>query len=124
MSAEPIQPLSDLVPAPRPCPGLHRTAAALLLLGAILCLAAMFSEAHRIRLGHAYLWAFAFVWAVALGGLFFVGLQHLVRAVWSVVVRRVAEMLASSIWLVALLFLPVLVYCFSRGELLSIPGSM
>jgi hypothetical protein len=75
----------------------------------------MFSEAHRVRLAYAYLWAFAFVWTVALGALFFVGLQHLVRAVWSVVVRRVAEMLAASIWLVALLFVPVLIYCLSQG---------
>ncbi len=115
MSAESAQPLSDLVPAPKPCPGLHKAAVALLLLGAALCSAAMFSEAHRVRLGYAYLWAFAFVWTVALGALFFVGLQHLVRAVWSVVVRRVAEMFASSIWLVALLFIPVLVYCLSQG---------
>jgi hypothetical protein len=34
--------------------------------------------------------------------------------VWSVVVRRVAEMFASSIWLVALLFVPVLAYCLSQ----------
>ena len=102
MSADSAQPVAaDLVPAPRPCPGLRTAAIALLLLGAVLCLAAVFTEAHRVRLGYAYLWAFAFVWTVALGALFFVGLQHLVRAVWSVVVRRVAEMFASSIWLVA-----------------------
>jgi hypothetical protein len=65
-------------------------------------------------LGFAYLWAFSFVWAVALGALFFVGLQHLVSAVWSVAVRRVAEMFAASIWLVALLFVPVLLYCISH----------
>ena len=42
MSAESVQPLNDLVPAPRPCPGLPKAAVALLLLGAVLCLAAMF----------------------------------------------------------------------------------
>jgi len=115
VSAESAQPLSDLVPAPKPCLGLRNAAVALLVVGFALSLAAVFTEAHRVRLGFAYLWAFAFVWAVALGALFFVGLQHLVRAVWSVVVRRVAEMFAASILLVAVLFIPILIYCLSQG---------
>ena len=115
MSAESAQSLSDLVPAPKPCLGLRNAAVALLIVGIALSLAAVFSEAHRIRLGFAYLWAFTFVWAVALGALFFVGLQHLVRAAWSVVVRRVAEMFAASILLVAILFVPILIYCLSQG---------
>ena len=114
MNPEQIPGLSELVPAPRPCPALRNAALALLALGALLSVLALVSEVHRVRLGFAYLWAFAFVWAVALGALFFVGLQHLVSAVWSIVVRRVAEMFAASIWLVALLFVPVLLYCLSR----------
>ena len=39
---------------------------------------------------------FAFWLSVALGGLFFVLLQHLTRAGWSVVVRRIAEAIQSG----------------------------
>ena len=106
---------SDLVPAPRPCPGLRNAAVALSVIGAGLTLAAAVSDTHRVRLGYAYLWAFTFIWTAALGALFFVGLQHLVRAVWSVVVRRVAEMFAASVWIVALAFIPLLIYCGSSG---------
>jgi hypothetical protein len=60
------------------------------------------------RLAFGYLWGFAFVWTVVVGSLFFVGLQHLTRSVWSVVIRRVAEAIAAQIGLVALLFVPVL----------------
>ncbi|MGD2109165.1 MAG: quinol:cytochrome C oxidoreductase, partial [Phycisphaerae bacterium] len=114
MSGEARQPLTDLVPAPKACDGVRNGAVVLLVVGAVLSAAALFGERHRVRLGFGYLWAFSFVWVVALGALFFVGLQHLVRAVWSVVVRRVAEMLASSIWLVAVLFVPILVYCVTH----------
>ena len=47
------------------------------------------------RFMHGYLVAFCFVLSFALGGLFFVILQHLVKATWSVTVRRIAEILAS-----------------------------
>ncbi len=40
---------------------------------------------------HSYLTAFMFVLALGLGGLFFVIVQHVSRAGWSIVVRRVAE---------------------------------
>lgn len=115
MSAELRRPLLDLVPAPKPCAGLRNAAFIVSAVGAALCLAAASSEIHRARLGFGYLWGFAFVWSAALGALFFVGLQHLVRAAWSVVVRRVAEMFAASIWLVAFLFIPLLIYCFTEG---------
>jgi len=111
VSAEPLRPQSDLIPGPKPCPALTRVALALLVVGAALSLAAVASDDHRSRFAFAYLWAFTFVWVVALGALFFVGLHHLVHAVWSVVVRRVAEMFAASMWLVAILFVPVLVFC-------------
>ncbi len=57
---------------------------------------------------HSYLVAFAFFLTLILGALFFVLLQHLVRAGWSVVVRRLAEALAMNLPLLALLFLPLL----------------
>jgi hypothetical protein len=55
----------------------------------------------------SYLVSFAFWLSVSLGALCFVALQHLTRASWSVVVRRLAELLAANLPLLALLFLPV-----------------
>jgi hypothetical protein len=60
------------------------------------------------RFLQSYLVAFAFFLSLSLGALFFVLLQHLVRAGWSVVVRRLAETLAMNLPLLALFALPVL----------------
>jgi len=114
VSVELGQLMSDLVPAPRPCTRLRNAALIMAVGGALLSVLAAASEANWVRLGFGYLWGFTFVWSAALGALFFVALQHLVRATWSVVVRRVAEMFAVSIWLVGLLFVPLLIYCFSH----------
>jgi hypothetical protein len=58
---------------------------------------------------HAYLTAFSFFLSITLGALFFVMLQHLSRAGWSVAVRRMAEGLSGNIGLMLLLFVPVLI---------------
>ncbi len=55
----------------------------------------------------AYLHAWLYFASLALGALFFVMLQHLTNAGWSVVVRRLAEAMASTLPLLALLFLPI-----------------
>ncbi len=83
---------------------------ALIAVGLALTVLALFGEGAPRRFGFAWLWGAAFVWAITLGSLFFVGLQHVTRAVWSVVVRRVAEMFAAPIWVVAILFVPVLLF--------------
>jgi hypothetical protein len=62
----------------------------------------------------AYLTAYLFALSIALGGLFFVLLHHATRAGWSTVVRRLAEHLAATLPLFALLFLPI---AFGLGEL-------
>jgi hypothetical protein len=54
-----------------------------------------------------YLVAFFFFLTVALGGLFFVLVHHVTRAGWGVVVRRLAEHLAATLPLFALLFAPL-----------------
>jgi len=73
----------------------------------------------------AYLIAFAFVLSISLGALFFVLIQHLMRAGWSVVVRRMAEFFALNVVVVALLFLPIawtvwqgngLIYSWSKTD--------
>jgi hypothetical protein len=45
--------------------------------------------------------------ALCLGGLFFVIIQHLTRAGWSVVVRRIAEAFAANLRWIWILFLPI-----------------
>lgn len=56
----------------------------------------------------SYLVSYLFFMAITLGSLLFIVLQHLVRAGWSVVIRRIAEIYASNIYLMALLFMPIL----------------
>jgi hypothetical protein len=58
----------------------------------------------------AYAWmnAFLFGLTLALGGLFFILIQHATQAGWSVAVRRIAEAVAGSMPVFAFLFIPVL----------------
>ena len=63
-------------------------------------------EDHH-RLAFSYLTGFMFWLTIALGGLFFVILHYLARSGWSVVVRRLAEKVAATLPLFALLFLPI-----------------
>jgi hypothetical protein len=61
----------------------------------------------------AYLVAFTYCFSISLGCLFFVLIQHLVRAGWSVVVRRVAEVMMIALPALGILFLPVIVIAWS-----------
>jgi len=72
------------------------------LIGAILLGLGDWAKFQR-----AYLVAFMYVLSVALGVLWFVAIQHLTNAKWSVVVRRVAEILASNMILIGVLSLGV-----------------
>lgn len=58
---------------------------------------------------HSYLTNYCFVLSIALGALFFVLIQHATRAGWSVVVRRISEILAANVPVLIVLFLPILV---------------
>ena len=66
------------------------------------------SDDNWRRVGFAYVTSYAFCLSIALGALFFVTLQHLTRAGWSVTVRRLAELLASTLPLLCVLFVPIL----------------
>lgn len=78
------------------------------ILGAVLTLAStgLYSGGMR-RVMLAYLVAFAFVLSLSLGSLFFVLIQHLMRAGWGVLVRRPAEIFGLNALSVAILFLPI-----------------
>jgi hypothetical protein len=65
-------------------------------------------EESRLHFFHAYLTAFAYWLSIALGALFFVLMAHLTRAGWSVSLRRVVEVVASNVWIFAVLGVVVL----------------
>lgn len=60
------------------------------------------------RFAYAYLTAFMWGTTIALGCLFFVLIQHITNAGWSVVVRRVAEHGMSALPVFGVLFLPII----------------
>lgn len=68
---------------------------------------AMTREHGWEQLLETYLVSFSLFLALSLGALFFVMLQHVTRAGWSVVVRRIAEAIASNVWLLAVMVVPV-----------------
>lgn len=57
---------------------------------------------------HSYLANFMYCLSFCLGALFFVMVQYLTRASWSVAIRRIAELFAVTIPWWSMLFLPVL----------------
>jgi hypothetical protein len=116
MNAKHASPTADLAAAPAASPALYRLAGVLMLVGFALSVLSLLNEDNRVRFGFAYLWSFTGLWAVVLGSLFFVALQHLTRSIWSVVVRRVAEMFAAQMWLAALFFLPILLFGLLRDQ--------
>lgn len=81
---------------------------ALAVLGIGLSIAGAAADSHRFAF--SYLTGFMFVLTLALGGLFFILIQHVTRAGWSPAPRRQAEWLASLLPVCALLFLPVVFF--------------
>ncbi|UCF66765.1 MAG: quinol:cytochrome C oxidoreductase [Acidobacteriota bacterium] len=59
------------------------------------------------RFYQGYLVNYAYFLSLALGALFFVLIQHVTKAGWSVAVRRVAEGVSTTLALLALLFVPI-----------------
>ncbi len=101
---------------------LYRTANVCAFVGLIAAVALGYHDnvhsGHWSRFLYAYLVSFMFFLAIALGGLAFVMIQQLVRAGWSVNVRRMAEWLASSIPVLAVLSAPILLsVVFTKGDL-------
>ena len=60
--------------------------------------------------GFSYLVNFAFFLSISLGALVFLPIQYVTQASWSVVVRRLAEVMAAVLPLLALLAIPVIVF--------------
>lgn len=84
------------------------------LTAGVVCLAAaiiwgVFLGDDMRRFMHSYLLAFTYFLSFAIGGLFFVILHHLVSASWSVVVRRIAELLTAAFPILFLMSLGIIV---------------
>jgi hypothetical protein len=97
-------------------PGAGRLSVPMMAGGAVLLLLGVGVGAigwvtMRFAMG-AYLTAYLYCLTIALGALFFVMIQHLCRAGWSVTVRRVAELYMYALPVLAILFIPVLATLF------------
>jgi len=80
-------------------------------LAVAVALGSMEGDGFR-RFSLSYVTAFMWVLALGLGALFWVILQNLVNAHWSIVLRRVGELLAAQAPLLAVLALPIVVPIF------------
>lgn len=94
-----------------------------LLLGgigaALIMVVMLYSGLEPARFRHflfSYLVSYCFFLSIALGALIFVLWHHAARAGWSVTVRRLAEILAATLPLLAVLFLPVLMPVLSGNS--------
>jgi hypothetical protein len=67
---------------------------------------------------HSYLANYMFVMTIALGSLFFILVQYVARAGWSSSIRRIAELLMSTIPFLAILFVPILVLLYANSDAL------
>ena len=84
---------------------------------AAFALALVFDQSIK-RFYFAYLVSFAWFLSLSLGGLFFVILQHLTKAAWSVNVRRIPEWLAASMPILAILAVPIAIpVLLHRGDI-------
>ena len=78
----------------------------LIAVGAVLVAAAWFTGKHFYL---SYLVGYMGALSICLGALFFVMIQHITRAGWSVVPRRVAENITAALPVMLVLFIPIIV---------------
>ncbi len=67
---------------------------------------------------HSYLAAFMWGLSICVGAVWWVTLQHLVNAKWSTVVRRIGELLAQGVGLMAILALPLIIPILRHDDVL------
>ncbi len=91
---------------------------AMILTGAglgLIMLGYLFGGTPR-RFAYAYLLGYALLWSVVVGAIFFVALQHLTRAIWSVILRRAGEMVTAPMAITAALFLPIAAFAWLNSR--------
>jgi hypothetical protein len=88
---------------------------ALAVLGWVASIIGWALEPTRTQFYFSYLVAFVYFVSLSIGALFFVMIQHLTGAGWSVVVRRLAETVMTNMWVLAPLFIPLMIGMFSHA---------
>jgi len=68
------------------------------------------------RFWHAYLLGATFAASISIGGLFFVIAHHLTGGRWATSLRRLAEIVAGSIFFSAVLFIPIIINVYSGSN--------
>ena len=76
-------------------------------IGLALAIGAFIMQGNKAHFLHSYLVAFMLFLSISLGALGFVMINHLVRAGWSVTIRRVIECFMKNLALMAILFIPI-----------------
>lgn len=85
--------------------------AGLVLLALSFALSYLFATGMTMKFFlHSYLANFMFILSFGLGATFFVIIQFLTRAGWSTSVRRMAELISTTIPFISLLFVPILLF--------------
>ncbi len=97
--------------------GLFNIAAGVGVIGVVLSIV-LGGGLKGAQFQHSYLTAFMWGLAICLGALWWVLMQHLVSAKWSVVVRRLGEVVAQGVGLMALLSLPIIVPMLMGSDVL------
>lgn len=90
--------------------GLTAAVVGVVALVAALGVAMMSGDDGWERFGFAYVVNYSYFLSITLGGLFLVLVTHLFRAGWVVAVRRIAEVIAANMPVMAVLFVPILMY--------------
>ncbi len=94
---------------------LYKEAAVIGVLGAIALLVGVILAPEQFF--RSYLFAYMFWLGLALGSLGFLMIQHLSGGAWGIVTRRMLESAASTIPLMALLFIPIALSLFTKHHL-------
>lgn len=82
----------------------------LAIVGILLALWLKYQNGLSKEFFASYLTAYMYWLSIGLGGLFFILIQYVTRAGWSITVRRIAENVAITLPLMALLSLPLLIW--------------
>ena len=76
-----------------------------LLIASFVIAAATSMDLNRFM--KSYLLAFIYLLSICLGAMFFVMIQHITKAGWSVTIRRTSEAIAANLTMIWVLFLPI-----------------
>jgi hypothetical protein len=109
-------------PAPESISVLQQRAQIVGIVGIILSLVGWFRSPSQFF--QSYLIAFLFILGLSLGSMGLLMLQHLTSGHWGIIIRRPLEAATRTLWLVALLFVPIILGMkYLYGAWLNAPAS-